>query len=173
MTKTSKERLVKSKIKRTWTDLRVEIQKLCIALNISNDDFSEVNINEWREIESNIWTNFSSKKNSRWIWETLANSYETAPFSHNNLELEEFISPSEKVWILLDEATHEKTKFWIYEGTVRAFDQLFRESFWTYEVLIVSKKYEWILILNHHSTMIGTGILKDLITEFKRNGNNI
>ncbi|KYG75785.1 hypothetical protein AWW68_08090 [Roseivirga spongicola] len=164
----SKERHVKSKKKETWTDLRAVIKRLCENLNISTDEFSELNIKEWKKIEPKIWTRFSSSKNSKWIWETLVDSYATAPVSYKTLKLENFINPTERVWFLLDDTVNEKTKFWIYEGTVKAFEKLFRESIWTDEVLIVSKKYEWILIINHHDIMIGTGKLKDRIEEYKK-----
>ena len=167
-----KKRHIKSKSKRTWTDLRVEIKKLCEQLDISNDEFSEVNINQWNEIESKIWAKFSSSKNSRCIWETLVPPFATATINYETIKLEELIDSVEKVWFLLDETVNEQTKFWIYEGTINAFEKIFPESVWCDEVLIISKKYEWIFIINHHDIMIGTGKLKDRIEEIKKVGNN-
>lgn len=164
----TKKRHIKSKRKRTWTDLRVEVKKLCEQLNISNNEFSEVNIKEWKGIESNIWTRFSSSKNSRWIWESLAHDYSSIPINYEILDLEILYDSSEKVWVLFDETVNERTKFWIYEGTISAFNKILWESVWTDEILIVSKKYEWILILNHNDIMIGTGIMKDQIEELKK-----
>ncbi|MGD1891484.1 MAG: DUF6756 family protein [Cyclobacteriaceae bacterium] len=164
----NKTRHLKSKRKRTWTDLRVEVKKLCVQLDISSEEFSEVNINLWKEIESKVWTRFSSSKNSRWIWETLVDSYAATPINYKTFRLEELIDSSEKVWFLLDETVNEQTKFWIYEGTIKAFEKIFWESVWIDEILIVSKKYEWILIINHHDIMIGTGKLKDRIKQMKK-----
>lgn len=164
----TKDRHIKSKRKRTWTDLRVEMNKLCEQLNISNDQFSEVNIKDWKEIESKIWKRFSSSNNSRWIWGSLVDDYSSIPVNYETLDLESLIDSSEKVWFLLDETVNEQTKFWSYEGTINAFMKIFGESVWTYEILIVSKKYEWILIINHHDIMIGTGKIKDQIEELKK-----
>lgn len=163
----AKNRHIKSRKKRTWTNLRVEIKELSQKLNISRNDFSEVNINQWQEIKSKIWQRFSSNNDSRWIWETLKDSYSTMQINHNNLKLDELISTNEKIWCLFDETVNEKDKFWIYEGNIKGFNQIFFESGLTDEILIVSKKYEWILIINHHDILIGTGKLKIKIEKIK------
>lgn len=168
----AKSKYIKSKRKRTWTDLRVEMTKIGKQLNISNNEFSEVNIAEWKEIESKIWTRFSSRKNSRWIWESLKHNYSSISINYETLDLESLIGSSEKVWFLLDETVNEQTKFWIYEGTIHAFNRIFFESVLTDEIWIVSKKYEWILIINHHDVMIGTGKMKDQIEELKKLSHN-
>ncbi|WP_205318017.1 DUF6756 family protein [Kordia sp. SMS9] len=163
----NKKRHIKPRRKKTWTDLRVEISKICGLLNISTNEFSEVNSNQWNEIEHKIWAKFSTKNDSRWIWETLKDSYSAAPIDYNDFALESLIDTSEKVWFLLDETVNEKTKFWIYEGTIKSFSKIFQESGLTDEIVIVSKKYEWIFIINHHDMMIGTGQLVDKIEKIK------
>ena len=169
----NKNRYIKSKRKRTWTDLRVEMKKLCEQLKIPDDEFSEVHINEWKDIESKIWTRFSSTKNSRWICQSLVDDYTAIRIDYKDLELESFFDSTEKVWFLLDETVNELTKFWIYEGTIKAFNKIFWESVWTDEILIVSKKYDWILIINHHDIMIGTGKMKDQIEKLKNVSNTL
>ncbi|BDS12724.1 DUF6756 family protein [Aureispira anguillae] len=164
----TKNRHIKSKRKTTWTNLRVEIKKICDQLNISKDEFLEVNIREWKGIESKIWTRFSTIKNSRWIWESLIDDYSSISVNYETLDLESIIKSSEQVWFLLDETVNEQSKFWIYEGTINAFEKIFWESGYTDEILIVSKKYEWILIINHHDIMIGTGKMKHQIEELKK-----
>lgn len=103
----------------------------------------------------------SSNVNARWIWESLRDDYAAIAIDYDHLNLEALIDPSENIWILLDETVNEQTKFWIYEGSISAFNKILWESAWMDEVLIVSKKYEWILILNHHDMMIGTGKMKN------------
>ena len=169
----TKNRHIKSKRKRTWTDLRVEMKKLCEQLNISDNEFSEVSIKEWKEIESKIWTRFSSIKNSRWIWESLVDDYSAIPVNYETLGLESLLDSTEKVWFLFDETVNEQTKFWIYEGTIKAFNKIWGESVWTDEILIVSKKHDWILIINHHDIIIGTGKMKDQIEKLKKVGNTV
>lgn len=166
----TKSRHIKSKRKRTWTDLRVEMKALCEQLNVPNDEFSEVELRDWREIESNIWTRFSSNKNSRWIWESLKQDYSSVPVNYETLDLESLLDTSEKIWFLLDETVNAQAKFWVYEGTIHAFNKIFWESEWIDEILIVSKKYEWIIIINHHDIMIGTGRMKDQIEKLKKAG---
>jgi hypothetical protein len=163
----TKIRHIKARKKRTWTNLRVEIKELSEKLNISKEDFSQVNINQWKEIESKIWEKFSTNRNSGWIWETLRDSYSTMEFDYEKLKLSELIDSTERFWILLNETVNEKDKFWVYEGNIKGFDKVFWESGLTDEIIIVSKKYEWILIINHHDIFIGTGKIKDRIEKIK------
>jgi hypothetical protein len=163
----TKIRHIKARKKRTWTNLRVEIKELSEKLNISTEDFSQVNINQWKEIESKIWQKFSTDKNSRWIWETLRDSYSAMEFDYEKLKFSELLDSTERFWILLNETVREKVKFWLYEGNIKGFDKIFWESGLTDEIIIVSKKYEWILIINHHDILIGTGKMKDRIEKIK------
>ena len=91
-----------------------------------------------------------------------------SPMNYETLDLESLVDSSEKVWFLLDETVNQQTKFWIYEGTIKAFNKIFWESVWMDEILIVSKKYEWILIINHHEIIIGTGKIKNQIEKLKK-----
>ena len=164
--KTTKDIL--SKRKRTWTPFRVEIRKLVEKLHLSEDDFSEVPLNQWKEVKSKIWAKFSSNNNSKWIWETLSEPYASFPLNDEWLQIEELIDSSEKLWFLFNEPLHEKTKFWVYEGITRAFEKIISASGYVDEILIVSKKYEWILIINHHNILIGTGKMKERIEKRKK-----
>lgn len=151
-----KKRHLKTRRKTTWTNLRAEIQQVCDSFDIPKNEFSEVNINHWAEIEQKVWQRFSTHKNSRWIWETLRDDYAAIAIDYEQFELKNLIPSTEKVWFLLNETVNELTKFWVYEGTVNSFNQVFEEVGMD-EIIIVSKKYEWLLIINHHDVMIGTG----------------
>jgi hypothetical protein len=139
-----------------WTGLRVEIKKLCEQLNIDSTELSEVNVNHWQDIEEKIWKKFSTRKNSRWIWESLKNPTYGFHIDFPHLRLTDIIDKNEQVWFLLDETVNEKTKFWIYEGEIEPFIKVIWESYRVDEILIVSKKLEWLISYNHHDILIGT-----------------
>ena len=139
-----------------WTDLRVEIKKLSEQLNISSSELRKVNINHWEEIEEKIWKKFSNDRKSRWIWETLRNPTYGFYVDFPQLRLTELVDHSEQVWFLLDETVNEKTKFWIYEGFIEPFCKVIWESGHFDEILIVSKKLEWLISYNHHDILVGT-----------------
>lgn len=139
-----------------WTDLRVEIKKLSEQLNISSSELRKVNINHWEEIEEKIWKKFSNDRKSRWIWETLRNQTYGFYVDFPQLRLTELVDHSEQVWFLLDETVNEKTKFWIYEGFIEPFNKVIWESGHFDEILIVSKKLEWLISYNHHDILVGT-----------------
>ena len=158
-----KPRHIKSNKKNTWTNLRTELSQLTTELNISRKDFSQVGIEKWKNIENKVWSEFSTVSNAIWIWEHLRQPSTSMQIDFKYLRFSDFVDPSEYVWVLLDETVNEESKFWIYEGKVSSFDLILNESCWIYEIVIVSKKYEWILIYNHHDILTGTGIMKDRI----------
>ena len=159
------------KIKRfklPWTDLRIEVKKARERLKIDESTLREVNISHWDEIEQNIWKRFSTRKNSRWIWESLHPPYYSFYIeNYKLLNLTELIDQSETVWFLLDETVNEKTKFWIYEGLISSFDRVIWECYYIDEILIVSKKYKWLISINHHDYIIGTGIMSEKLKQLE------
>lgn len=128
-----------------------------------------MNINHWNEIEKRIWKQFSRDHNSGWIWQSLKEDYSAVSINYETFDLTKLITPKENLWFLFNETVNEKTKFWIYEGTVIGFNKVFGEATGIDEVIIVSKKHEWILIINHHDNLIGTGKIKDKIEKIKNN----
>lgn len=66
------------------------------------------------------------------------------------------IDPTEKVWLCVNESVNERTKRWFYEGLIKPIVSVLEESF-VDEVYISSKKYHWLLCINHHDVLIATG----------------
>lgn len=156
-----KYRHIKSTKRPTWTKLRFELKQICEQNKISKNEFQEVKIHQWENIISGVWNKFSEKQNSRWIWETLRHESSSVKTDYSNFQFENIINREEQIWFLFG----GKLKYWIYEGTVAGLDKVFWESNWTEELIVVSKKWEWILILNHHDFLIGTGIMRGIIDE--------
>jgi hypothetical protein len=169
----NKPRHIRSRKKNTWTELRVELQNLCAKLNISERDFAEVGIHEWKGIKKQVWSRFSNFLNSAQIWNTLSDEYASIKFDLNCTAFSNLINPSEQVWIFLSETVREQTKRWVYQGNIKAFEILFLESHLMNEVMIVSKKYEWLLILDDHDILYGVGAMKKQIEKLRAVANNM
>jgi hypothetical protein len=63
-----------------------------------------------------------------------------------------------------------RDKFWIYEGTIAPIQKLIEETVGIDEVIIIDKKYHWILSITHHDSIVVGGQpvidrLKSLRTE--------
>lgn len=143
-----------------WKSIRENIEQVIKEYRIAPEDFKPVNINEWEEIENKIIETFcdfplSYKYRPTWLWEyfkfsgtALSNLVEYAP-----QYLPELLEPEERVWFFVND---HKSKFWYYEGTVRSIQTIIDESYWD-EFYIVSKKYDWLICMNHHEIFMTIG----------------
>ena len=156
-------------LKKDWTRLRSEIERVRKDFNISNDDFRALKINQWENIEAEIEKNFLSKKmsNANWIWnnlkvESISINCKTNPFD----KLDLLIDKKELVYFFINETVREQTKYWYYEGRIKSITQILEEVQGFDEFYLCSKKYQWLLCVNHHDILIGTG---DLIASIRAN----
>lgn len=100
--------------------------------------------------------NSINKDTLSWYWEhfkleSYSIQFETDPYPL----LHKFIDTKEKVWFIVNETINERIKFWFYEGTVKAIQEII-PNISRDEYYLVSKKYNWLLCLNHHFNLIGT-----------------
>ena len=67
------------------------------------------------------------------------------------------VDQPEKVWLFLDDTISGKDKYWFYEGFIKDIVTVLEvKPRHTDEVYIVSKKYEWLLCVNHHDHIIAS-----------------
>jgi hypothetical protein len=142
-----------------WTPLRQEIEQVRKKLNISSERFHAVPLNEWNRIQQNILEKFCYPNNVGWIWEKLKKKDYAIQFEYENsfVQLLKVVDGSEKVWLFLNETVSERTKYWFYEGFISEIVSILYESSLINEVYVASKKYEWLLCINHHDYLIATG----------------
>ena len=146
------------KKKRTWTSLRTEIAQLVVQLQISSEDFRPLGIDEWKAVETQIYKTFCKHQRGRyyWLWEDF--SQEAAAFvpPHNPENyLSELIDAQEEIFFIFTESQNDK--FWFYEGRIIPVLPLIGELHHYDEFYFVSKKYEWLIAINHHDALIATG----------------
>ncbi len=155
----------------SWTPLRLEIKKIIIKYNIAVGDFSEVHINEWLDIERklyNVFTNLNyPKEKTSWLWQFYNQDTHSIAFESNNIfeALSALIGDNQRVWLILSESVKERTKFWYYECDIKTTTLVLSESTQIKEVYIASKKYDWLLCINHHNILIATGTY--MVTKLK------
>lgn len=145
-----------------WTTLRQNIETIRQEKQISEREFKPVDIYTWQDIQQKIFTIFCTSRNNNnhltWLWADLKLDTYSIHFD-KNWPFEAFlplVDPSEKVWLFVNETVNKGTKFWFYEGLINTIVFVLKESF-VDEVYIASKKYEWLLCLNHHDVLIATG----------------
>lgn len=145
-----------------WTDLRKEIEKIRKDFGLTDNQFQPLGLNDWKEIEENVYQTFCKlthyKLRPVWLWnyfklDTVSISTEQKPY----LYLDKLIDNSETVWFFVNETINEADKFWFYQGQVKAIQTIIAEACYIDELYLVSKKYDWLLCINHHDIIIATG----------------
>jgi hypothetical protein len=58
---------------------------------------------------------------------------------------------------MVNETVNGGDKFWFYEGKVKTIQTVIEASSQLDEMYLISKQYDWLLCINHHDTLIGTG----------------
>ncbi len=159
-----KERTLKGKGKKAnWTNLRTEISKAITNNRLLESEFRPLTMYEdWKEIEEKIYQKFCNinhpKHRHTWLWE----HFKLETFIYSKLEnipefyLDKLVEQNETVWYFVNETINERVKFWFYEGTIKSIQKIINET-WFVELYVVSKKYEWLICINHHDKLIVTG----------------
>jgi len=146
-----------------WTELRQNIETIRQENKIHASEFKPVDILSWRQIQEKIVTTFCNvqghKANYNALWEDFKNETYAVQFFRNWPfdSLTQLVDHSEKVWLFINEPVEGKTKFWFYEGKIETIVFVLGESF-VDEVYVASKKYEWLLCINHSDILIATGL---------------
>jgi hypothetical protein len=142
-----------------WTPLRTEILEICGRLNIPEERFRPVPLQDWQSIEMQALEKFCYPNNAGAIWERLKDdTYVVQPqYNYPFDQLSKCIDRSEKIWLFLDEAVSGRNKYWFYEGYIQDIVTVLHETTQINEVYLVSKKYEWLLCVYHHDAIIAAG----------------
>jgi len=153
----------KNLLRKNWTDLRTKINKTIAEKGLIDTDFRPLSIHEnWKQIEEKIYRTFCTlthpTQRPLWLW----TNFKLNTFSFSNLDnrpelyLDKLVDKNETVWYVVTETINEGDKFWFYEGKIKSIQTVIDET-WFDELYVVSKKYEWLICINHHDTLIATG----------------
>ena len=162
-------------LRKNWTDLRTEISRTIADKGLLETDFRPLSIHEnWKQIEEKIYHTFCTltypTKRPIWLW----TNFKLDTFSLSNLDdrpelyLDKLVNHVETVWYVVSETINEENKFWFYEGKIKSIQTVIDETSFN-ELYVVSKKYEWLICINHHDILIATGIeMPDKLRKLER-----
>jgi len=143
--------------------LRAEIERTRHQLALSLAQFRPLKLSEWRGVEQRLYSTFCRLQSPTLrpvrLWERFklkTHSFHT-PDRYPGFLLEKLVDAQESVWLIVNEGINESEKLWFYEGTISAITRVIGESYFMDELYIVSKKYAWLLCINHHDTLYATG----------------
>jgi len=71
--------------------------------------------------------------------------------------LTSLVDSEETVWLMLNETVNFGDKLWFYQGKPHAIRRVLDECYHLDEIYLISKKYTWLLCLNHHDVLYGIG----------------
>jgi hypothetical protein len=144
-----------------WTNLRKEIEKLRKEFGLTEIQFQPIGPNEWQGIEDKIYDTFCKlthyKSRPVWLWEHFKLDTFSISREHLYIYLDRLIDNNEVVWFFVNETVNEADKFWFYQGQVKPIQAIIAEAFYLDEIYLVSKKYKWLICINHHDVLIATG----------------
>lgn len=152
---------------KSWDPLRAEIEKIISEKNISVVDFRALSIyDDWHSIEEKIYFAFCKHKSLAnkkdwqerpvWLWEYFKLKTYALPsdYSTSYRYLSKLIDKDEVVWFFVN---GERDKFWFYEGKIESITTIIEECCCLDELYVASKKYKWMISINHRDTVIATG----------------
>jgi len=138
--------------------IRAEIDELLKSLK-GHDKLSEVNKKLWEPIIKTIEERFIQKQHytnsMHWGWLRIKEPLHVLRLvSSPERYIKHFVS-DEVVWFVVEDY---KDKMWLYEGNTSFITKhVIPELKHLREYFLVSKKYEWLLCIDHHDLVHGSG----------------
>lgn len=139
--------------------VRDEIGEL-IKSQKSHEYFTEVNKNDWELVIRKIEKRFIKKEyytdNLHWGWMRLKEpQYVLRLVDPSDRYLKHFVD-DDRVWFIVEDY---KGKMWLYEGDENfIIKNVIPELIHLREYFLVSKKYKWLIFINHHDIVFGSGL---------------
>lgn len=162
-----KNRLI---LQHNWESLRAEIKSIIKDNKFSPTDFKELSIyDDWKSIEENIYHTFCKLEHSTnrpvWLWENFKLDTFSIAVDQPYKLLDQLVDNDEAVWFFIN---GDKDKLWFYEGKVKAIVTVIEQSSYIDELYVASKKYQWLICINHHDNLIATGqVMPDKLRQLK------
>jgi hypothetical protein len=145
-----------------WTPLRKEIEAIRKDQGLVESDFHPVGIREWPSIMQKIYHRFCGHMPGAsaplWLWEHFVlDTFSIPSVKKPYFYLDTLVDPQECIWFFVNETVNEKNNYWFYEGKIKPIQTVLAEACYIDEVFLVSKKYPWMICINHHNHLITTG----------------
>jgi hypothetical protein len=157
-------------LRHDWKSLRADIENIIKDKDLSSTDFRQLSVHEdWKAIEENIYQTFCKLDHPAqrpiWLWERFKLATFSIRTKHPYTLLDKLIDNDEIVWFFVN---GDNDKFWFYEGRIKAIMTIIGESTYIDELYLASKKYHWLVCINHHDYLIATGqIMPDKLRQLE------
>ena len=140
-----------------WSDLRKDVEEARRVFCIPEADFSPLPFTtNWHQLEERIYQTFckiAAGDRPKWLWERYKSEWiGLALKEYQDYILDQLVPTTETVWFMV----YDGDDFLFYQGKVKAIQQVLLESS-PDEYYLINKKYEWLLSVNHHDNLTGTG----------------
>jgi hypothetical protein len=157
-------------LRKNWDSLRADFESIIKDNRLPATDFKALSIyDDHKVIEEHIYRTFCRLDHPTqrpiWLWEHF--KLDTFLFAVDKpyKYLSQLIDNEETIWFF---ANGDKDKFWSYEGKVNAIETVIEESTYIDELYLASKKYQWLVCINHHDDLIATGqVMPDKLRQLK------
>ena len=136
------------------------------SLAIPRQLFRQSGPNRWEGIFTAVLEKLTNRgetnKRRRWLWEDLVEPCASVAVSPGQLDrlLGRLGNENEEVFLLIEDdgADWQKVRsnHWVFEGRLASVIRILNELPPT-EFYIVGKRIDWLVTLNHHDVLIGTG----------------
>lgn len=146
-------------LRKDWESLRADIESIIKDNKLSTTDFKALSIyDDCKAIEENIYHTFCKLDHPKqlpiWLWEHFKMDRFSIIIDQPYKLLNQLVDSDETVWFFVN---GDKDKFWFYEGKIKAIVTVIEESSYIDELYVASKKYQWLICINHHDDLIATG----------------
>lgn len=162
-------------LRHDWESLRADIESIIKDKKIDASEFKSLGIHDNRKkIEENIYQTFCKldhpTKRPIWLWEYFKLDTFGLVIEQPYKYLAKLVDKDESVWFFVND---DKDKFWFYEGKINSIVTVIEESSYIDELYVASKKYEWLISINHHDDLIATGqIIPDKLRQLNATTQN-
>ncbi len=141
-----------------WSELRKDIEAIRQELDIPESDFRALpHTTDWHLLEERIFSSFcliQGRSRPYWLWDKLSQeSYGLSLSYYPDEILNQLVPATETVWFMACDGKD----FVFYQGKVEAIQKIIPECTYLDEYYLINKKYEWLLSVNHHNSLVGTG----------------
>lgn len=104
-------------------------------------------------------------------WANMGNYKSNIPYISKTIENWDWVNnlpqiipePNQSVYVLFEDTKGYEPKYWLYECYLDALIMVLNESVLWGDFYIISKKFKWLISLNHHDVVscVGEGISLD------------
>jgi hypothetical protein len=158
-------------LRHNWENLRADIERIIKDHDFSPADFKALSIyDDWKAIEERIYHTFCNLDHPTqwpvWLWKHFKLDTFSISVDQPYQLLDQLVPLDDTVWFFVNGSND---KLWFYEGKIKAIMTVLENGSCIDEFYVASKKYQWLVCINHHDNLIVTGqMMPDKLRQLKK-----